>query len=140
MADNTPILKFQGVYRFLSNFYIEPDGTCVECEYQGAKTKPPTNLTGMTPGQAKRCGKSLPLRKDWEWMKEATMLNLVQKKFADHPELATKLLATGKRELEEGNNWGDRFWGISPHGSGNGQNELGEILMQVRHSLRRNNK
>lgn len=32
------IVSFQGKYRFLSNFFIEPDGTCVEREYQSVKT------------------------------------------------------------------------------------------------------
>ncbi len=48
-------------------------------------------------------------------------------------DLAQRLLATGDAELVEGNNWGDRFWGIC---RGEGRNELGKILMKVRDELR----
>lgn len=32
-----PISRFTGEYAFLSNFFIEPDGTHVEGEFQGSK-------------------------------------------------------------------------------------------------------
>ncbi|MFI4989146.1 MAG: TauD/TfdA family dioxygenase, partial [Alphaproteobacteria bacterium] len=55
-----------------------------------------------------------------------------------------KLLATGSGLIEEGNSWGDLYWGIAledkPHlgiKAGQGQNRLGKILMQVRGELRR---
>ena len=45
-----------------------------------------------------------------------------------------KLLATGDAQLEEGNTWGDRIWGVY---QGQGDNRLGKILMKVREELRR---
>lgn len=127
------IEEFQGEYRFLSNFYIEPDGTHVEGEYQAAKTWPlDTRLLGMTPGKAKAAGRKAPLRKDWEDIKEAVMLSLVLRKFSDHSELRRQLQATSPAILVEGNTWGDTFWGVC---RGEGLNRLGKILMLVRYIL-----
>lgn len=42
------------------------------------------------------------------------------------------LLSTGNEEIYEGNEWGDRFWGVSPPGSLEGENHLGRILMKLR--------
>jgi predicted NAD-dependent protein-ADP-ribosyltransferase YbiA (DUF1768 family) len=64
------------------------------------------------------------------------MTELVTAKFQQNPQLAASLIATGHRVLEEGNSWGDAFWGISPAGSGKGHNTLGQILMKVREQLR----
>ena len=53
-------------------------------------------------------------------------------KFVINPRLAYKLLETGRQKLVEGNNWDDRFWGVSPVENGTGSNYLGIILMNVR--------
>lgn len=129
------INEFRGNYGFLSNFHIEPDGTHVEGEYQRAKCITPSErhqFDGLTPGQAKIQGKKVLMRKDWAEVKVEIMLDLVRQKFADHPSLAKKLLATGASPLEEGAWWGDEFWGTF---YGKGRNELGKILMQVRGEL-----
>lgn len=60
------------------------------------------------------------------------MLSLVRGKF-QWPNLQEKLLATGDAYLEEGNTWGDRIWGTV---DGQGENRLGQILMQVREEAR----
>ena len=124
------ISSFTGQYSFLSNFYIEPDGTHVEGEYQAQKSDPPAEyLLKMPPGQAKRVGKTLKLRPDWDLVKVETMKLLVWQKFVDHPDLASKLHATRGHVLVEGNSWGDTFWGKC---GGVGENQLGRILMWVR--------
>jgi ribA/ribD-fused uncharacterized protein len=133
------VAEFQGKYRFLSNFWIEPDGTCVEIEYQRSKCMLDSdrklfNFT-MTPGAAKRIGRTVKLLDDWEEIKVGVMRELVYRKFMDHAVLARQLLATGEAELVEGNRWGDRFWGVDAI-SGKGSNELGKILMQIREELR----
>ena len=128
-----PIDSFTGPYRFLSNFFIEPDGTHVEGEYQAAKTIPSSDaLLKLSPGQAKVTGRRLKLRRDWEYVKKGVMYNLVRDKFADHPALADALIYTGDAELIEGNYWGDTFWGVC---NGIGDNHLGKILMEVRERL-----
>lgn len=127
------VREFRGEYAYLSNFFIEPDSTHVEGEYQSYKTNPPSlELRRMTPKQAKAVGQRLLLHSDWELLKEAVMYRLVLKKFTDHPTLAEALKRTGDGYLEEGNYWGDRFWGTV---DGIGQNHLGRILMRVRRRI-----
>ena len=69
------------------------------------------------------------MRADWEVIKVDMMFNLVYDKFSKNPYLRDLLLLTKDFELEEGNNWGDTFWGVC---DGVGENHLGKILMDVR--------
>ena len=142
--------------RFLSNFYpyknkngdkyphdvaVEYDGMtfdCVENAYQAAKAKYKKDriqFMTMTPFQAKKFADegNLKVRKNWDSMKLRIMRNLVWQKFSKTPALAKMLLDTGDQELVEGNDWGDRYWGVC---DGKGENKLGQILMQVRKDLR----
>ncbi len=133
MSTLPPIDSFSGPYRFLSNFWIEPDGTHVEGEYQAAKSVPPRDaLRLLSPGQAKAAGRRSKLRRDWDHVRVGIMYNLVRQKFADHRVLAEALMATGDAELIEGNHWGDHFWGVC---RGVGENRMGKILMEVRMKL-----
>lgn len=123
-------------YRFLSNFWIEPDGTHVEGEYQAAKCKflvDRSLFIELSPAKAKKLGRRVPIRDDWESVKLDIMYDLVSRKFKDHPDLAAKLLATGDQELVEGNNWRDTFWGVY---NGVGENHLGKILMRIRSEMK----
>lgn len=127
--------KFVGNYRFLSNFYIEPDGTHVEGEYQWAKSVNPEErfcLFGMSPYAAKKYGRTIKIREDWDQVKLQVMYSFVLKKFTEHEELRSLLLATGQQDIVEGNYWGDVFWGVC---KGEGQNHLGKILKQVRKKI-----
>jgi ribA/ribD-fused uncharacterized protein len=135
MRIDKDILQFQGPYRFLSNFFIEPDGTCVESEYQSAKcveSAEAARIIKMSPGNAKRAGRRVAIRPDWNDVRVEIMRSFVERKFADHTGLLRLLLATGNVELVEGNNWGDRFWGRVDNGYGTGENWLGKILMETR--------
>ena len=133
---------FRGEYAFLSNFQkcnIEFEGDVyptVEHAFQAAKTFDKEErkriLSFASPVIAKRIGRKVKLRADWEDVKCDIMLQLLKKKFKN-PELAEKLLATGEAELIEGNNHGDRFWGMV---NGEGKNMLGKLLMEVRDDLR----
>ena len=62
------------------------------------------------------------------------MENVVRAKFMQNPYLAARLVATGTMPLEEGNRWGDTFWGVDVR-TGKGENNLGKILMKVRKEL-----
>lgn len=138
------INRFSEEYSFLSNMYpceIEYEGIVypsVEHAYVAAKTGSLTwrleVLKCDTPKKAKKLGKKLPLRDDWEDVKLEVMIILVLQKFSKHDELKKMLLATGNRELIEGNWWNDRYWGVC---NGIGQNYLGKILMEVRDLLRK---
>lgn len=131
------ILEFHGEHRWLSNFWpadVRLDGVLypsVENAYQAAKFHPTgrTPFTACTPGQAKRLGRSLFVRSDWEQMKVAVMRGLIHQKFASGSTLAAKLMLTAPGKIVEGNAWGDTFWGVC---RGRGQNVLGELLMQRR--------
>jgi len=136
--------SFSGEHCFLSNFHpaeVEFEGwiyPTVEHAYQAAKTTNNEERKRIrymkTPGQAKKAGRHLMLRTNWEAVKIDLMTNLVRKKF-QHDHLKRRLLETGNAELIEGNTWGDVFWGVY---NGIGKNMLGKILMQVRAEL--NNK
>lgn len=135
--------EFQGEYRFLSNFWPAPcefEGVrypSSEHAYQAAKTLDTVERSRIaalsTPSEAKKAGRALALRADWETVKFDVMRACVRSKFALNPDLAEKLLATGDALLEEGNTWGDRTWGVV---DGVGENRLGRILMDVRGELR----
>ena len=144
-----PIDGFFGSNRFLSNFYpaevkvghvagFEGPATfpTVEHAYQACKTNCPREraafLLVKTPGDAKRLGRRVTIRADWDDVKLAVMEVLLVQKFSN-PELGRKLLATGDRHLIEVNSWGDRFWGVC---EGKGENHLGRLLMETRSKLR----
>ena len=87
------------------------------------------------PGMAAMIGrdKDLPLREDWEEIKDDVMRKVVAAKFAQHPELAYELVATGDAILIE-HTKNDSYWGDG--GNGRGKNMLGVVLMEVRDGLR----
>ncbi len=136
--------RFQGEYFYLSNFYEVPvlykgilyDNN--EAAFQAQKTtdiKIQKEFTTLDPVAAKRKGKEIKLRSDWEQIKEKEMYAICLEKFTQHPDLAEKLLMTGNRPLEEGNTWNDKVWGTV---NGVGKNKLGKILMQIRDNIRKN--
>lgn len=73
-----------------------------------------------------------PLRKDWESVKDAVMLEALRAKFSQHPRLASLLLSTGDALLVE-HTTNDSYW--ADGGDGSGRNMLGILLMQVRAEL-----
>lgn len=133
-----PITEFNGRYAFLSNFWREHNGSTVENVFQSMKTTDLIErkriLDAPTPGEAKRLGRGVLLRGDWDEVKLGIMYEAVRDKFKD-PELAAKLLATGDAELIEGNSWNDTYWGVNKF-TGVGENWLGVTLMQVRAAIK----
>lgn len=140
------IKNFEGEYAFLSNFYFSPmiiDNTVYttnEHFFQAMKSLDPKERQAIalapTPGKAKKLGRKVSLRKDWEDIKEEVILIGLRHKFSN-PELRRKLLATGNEELIEGTTWHDNYWGICNCEAcgGQGKNRLGKLLMQVREEL-----
>jgi N-glycosidase YbiA len=131
-------------YGSFSNFSrhgIEMDGTwwpTVEHYFQAQKFVGTPHAAKIqqaaTPKQAAEMGRSraLPLRPDWEDIKDDVMFRAVFQKFKTHQELQTLLLNTGEEEIVESAP-SDYYWGCGSDGSG--QNKLGKILMEVRHLL-----
>ena len=136
--------RFDGKYFFLSNFSPSPFRIdyvlfpTMEHYFQANKADNQNDYLHIayasTPGEAKRLGRKIQLRPDWEEIKDNVMLTGLRKKFAD-PELRNLLLATSDEELIEGNYWGDTYWGVC---NGVGQNKLGKLLMQVREEIKNN--
>lgn len=138
---NDPIKGFSGEYRWLSNFWMSPltiEGIqfpSAEHAYQAAKSPHERDWLYFrhipTPGQAKRQGAKLALRDGWNEMRIDVMREILIAKF-QNPDLAHRLVETGDRYIEETNHWGDKFWGVC---NGDGYNNLGKLLMEVRATL-----
>lgn len=142
-----PIDKFDGEYRWLSNFWQCPVVyenvlyPSVEHAYQAAKASDPRYVemirTANTPGRAKWLGRQAPQRSEWTADERLrVMAFLLVQKFRPGTHLAQLLEATGDRELIEGNHWGDNFWGVDTTRGEYGCNYLGELLMKIREDNR----
>ena len=152
------IYVFGGENEWLSNFYgddegagsIEYFGTTYatnEHFFQAMKNKDPeyrqavADLPWYAAGKAKRLGRQVILRPDWDAIKNKVMVHGLRLKFADKY-LADKLAATYPYPLTECNVWHDVYWGVCVssrcrprHANHYGQNVLGRLLMQVREEM-----
>lgn len=147
------IRGFKGEYYFLSNFsnspftitfdgrdYLMPTGehgfhaAKVACMTSGDPHEFLEQMTQMpTPGKAKYLGRSVRIDvPKWNAMSYRCMERVVELKFDQNPELASKLVATNPALLVEENTWGDQLWGTV---NGKGKNQLGLILMSRRQQL-----
>lgn len=139
----TQIGPFKDEYRFLSNFYqatVEFEGIwypTAEHAYVAAKSLDQSfriniSTSGRSAGQVKRLGRTVVIRPDWRQVRLQVMYDIVRFKFANNSLLLQRLKDTGGAELVEFNTWGDTFWGVC---RGQGENNLGKILMRVRAEL-----
>jgi len=137
-------MKFRGKYAFLSNFYPAKvigwgiEFPTSEHAYVACKTKDMEIrrhiATLNTPGDAKRYGRKIQLREDWDDVKVACMRAILRRKFSD-PELRRWLKAVNG-DIVEHNTWHDNFWGVCICGKcTGGQNVLGKLLMEVRNEV-----
>lgn len=145
------INDFSKDYFFLSNFYnvyVEYEGIVycsTEAAFQAAKTldiAEREKIARMSPSDAKRAGRKLKLRSDWEEIKDKVMYDVCYAKFTsnDSFRLAERLFATGDEELIEGNTWHDNYWGNCTCEKCKdivGRNQLGKTLMKIRDDLRK---
>lgn len=144
------IKSFTGKYFFLSNFYnaclkYDDDVYCsTEAAFQAAKTldrEQRIEIAKLSPSDAKKAGRHLLLRPDWEDIKDEVMYEVCRAKFTmnDSSRLRERLLATGNEELVEGNTWHDNYWGdcqCEKCKQIKGRNQLGKILMRIREELK----
>lgn len=142
--EDRAVVSFRGAYEFLGNGYRCPIvldagvGWSVEHAYQALKTLDRKERAWILAAEkafgddgAKKRGRAATLRSGWEDVKDDVMLFCLRQKFSQAG-MAAALLRTGYMHLEEGNYWGDRYWGTV---DGVGENRLGELLMQVRQDL-----
>lgn len=140
-------------YRFLSNFFVgDPiqiyGGSFATGEhlFQALKADDPSNfrtiMRAKTPHDAKRYGRTIRLREDWEQVKYDAMMFTIRVKFHRSRPEAQMLLDTGDALLIEGTYWGDDVWGVCltpnrpPWLTAPGRNWLGTMLMARRAELR----
>ena len=145
---------FEGDYAFLSNFYfcvIKFDGKdwpTSEHLFQALKTRDKDQQEKIrnciTPGQAKKLGRIVDLREDWDSIKDNVMRLVLRMKFNQNPFLKTKLLETGNEILIEKNYWHDNYWGVCCCDKCSlkklRQNILGFLLMSLREEFRTEEK
>ena len=144
MIDN-----FKDEYNEFSNFYpcvIYHKGLrfeSVEHAYVASKSneyffwKLISQLPANKAGLAKKRGRSIKLREDWNEIKLELMEELLKKKF-EIKKFKEKLLSTGDEHLVEGNYWHDNYWGncfCKKCKNIEGQNMLGKLLMKIRRNL-----
>lgn len=140
---------FAGLFAFLSNFFetiiFTPKGlrvATVEHLFQAAKTKDVLDqkdiLCSPGPTTARRKGRKVKLRSNWEQVKVKWMKEFLLWKFRSSTILSDYLMATGTVLLVEDNGWHDNFWGDCHCDKCKdipGRNVLGILLMEVRTEL-----
>lgn len=153
-----PITYFRNEHWFLSSMYPLPNGVetrdgvvvdSVEIGYQADKYEHRDDLRerilrakdGFDAKKITRIiekGEDIPVRPDWDEKKYSIMKWYVWQKFGRNEPEADMLLATDDREIIEGNNRGDDYWGmiLSPDVLRHGKNELGKLLMLARTLLK----
>lgn len=87
-------------------------------------------LEAATPGQAKRLGRKVTLRPDWDEHSILFMNAILAAKVEQHHSVVAELMATGDRPIIEVNYWNDQRWGTNQQGVG--ANQLGQLWMYQR--------
>lgn len=138
------IKEFRNEYAFLSNFFACPikwkghDYNSVEHAYQSEKSIDPEwkkfCQEERFPGKVKKESEKIKKRPDFHKENFDIMENLLRQKFM-FSEFKNKLLETGDDEIQEGNRWGDKFWGVDLD-TGEGENHLGKLIMKIREDIK----
>ena len=144
-------------YEFLSNFYAcdtfyaneltGPEGMVFKTSEHAFQAAKATTLEDMryvalarTPGEAKRRGRSIPFRSDWDEIKDQVMYEIVKEKFKN-PDMRQRIISVineGYDSFCEDNWWHDNYWGdcqCEKCKNIEGRNELGKILTKVANEI-----
>ncbi len=138
------IERFEGEYKWLSNFYpcdieigrkIYPT---VEHAYMSAKCndkdwKRTCQDNSISPGKLKKLSSKIKVVDNWNEIKLNIMKEFLIQKFNKEP-FKTLLIQTGDAHIQEGNTWKDKFWGFDIE-SNEGENHLGKLIMEIRERL-----
>lgn len=155
MNTNIQIPSFNGEYSFLSNMYecatkvkgiVFPSAEHAYVYHKMLYSSTPEVaslefLLSLAPKQTKsKISRKLTMSPHWHEIKGDIMREIVFAKFTQNRDLAELLTNTGTDPIEEGNTWGDTYFGKTkePNGEYVGQNVLGELLMEVRDKIREN--
>jgi ribA/ribD-fused uncharacterized protein len=140
--------SFKGPYEKFSNFYPckiyyeQLWYPTVEHAYVAAKSKDKffrwkiAHMDAEDAGAAKKFGRKVILRSDWEMVKLSIMRSLLNQKFSNI-EFKSLLLSTEDADIIEGNYWHDNYWGdcrCKKCKNIIGRNNLGKILMEIRNN------
>jgi ribA/ribD-fused uncharacterized protein len=141
--------EFKDEYSFLSNFFNANQALegltfpTNEHWFQSRKTKVFKERVAIetcySPSTAKRLGRQVTLRKDWDKVKTMIMMKGLRAKFKQNKDIAKKLKETYPHKLTEGNYWHDNYWGdcFCPKCKNiKGANMLGKLLELVRINLK----
>jgi ribA/ribD-fused uncharacterized protein len=121
---------YQGIsYRTPENFYQAMKVDKSDLETRSA-------IAMVSPSLAKKLGRKVKLRSDWEQIKTDVMRYVIREKFKPGTTWYKRLISTNE-EIVEWNNWGDRVWGKTLDGKG--ENRLGIILMDLREEYQQKN-
>jgi N-glycosidase YbiA len=143
------ITQFKCEYSFLSNFYLLEKPTFYDNHYyrtnehfyQAMKFKDNDvrQLISKHPSKGlKSFIKQFEIRSDWDNLKLRVMEYGLKYKFSNNnPHLKQKLIWTGNEQIQEGNWWNDKFWGVCLK-TGEGENNLGKLLMKRRSEINSN--
>jgi len=138
---NEPIQnEYDNVFSNFNYSAIEINGVdypTVEHAYQAQKTLDKDERIRIAslkaPVLAKKAGRNVEIRDDWEEVKYDVMVECLREKFKIK-KFKEALLDTGEEEIaEDAREWNDCVWGLGR--SGKGQNLLGKALMQVREEI-----
>jgi len=136
-------LRFNGETHPLSNFYpakINVDGKIYKTAEHYYQSEKATNtmdksrvMQAESPSNARRIGKQIKKRADFDEIKDIIMYKGVKAKFTQNVEVKAYLLATGDRYLIEDASFSP-YWGTGYNDMG--ENKMGKMLMQIRDELK----
>lgn len=141
------ISEFKEKYRWLSNFspvivkfrgrnYPSVEHAYMSTKSHDKKWKDFCADPNNSAAEVKKASKDIELSDYWELEKLNVMWECLEKKFTQQP-YKSLLLDTGNQNIQEGNYWGDEFWGVNLKTEPNkGENHLGRMIMQLRDKIR----
>lgn len=130
-------------HRWLSNMtYVDIlyDGVIylsTENFYQAMKYKDKdirVHVATLKPNEAKAYSRNNEMTSLVFEEKKLQIMEYAQRQKYSKEPFKSKLLATDNALLEEGNWWGDKFWGVDIK-TREGENHLGKIIMKIRDEL-----
>lgn len=138
------IKEFQKEYRWLSNFapvdikwehgIVYPSVEHFFVSYKTDHIPTKKKIASIEhPAQAKKYGQKIDLVDNWDERKDMVMMIGLIEKFKQEP-YRTKLIETGDEYIQEGNYWGDTYWGVDLK-TGEGENKLGKMIIEIREEI-----